>query len=414
MRKVPLVPHGRTAALLLTAAAAAVTAAPALAGTDSPACPAGGTEVVSGVCEVQFTTVGSGSWSASSGVGAIEAVVVGGGGPGTYFDWSGSNPSKSGIGGGGGGVALATLTGASSVAVVVGGEATASSVTPDVGSATTAQPGAVGTITGINSFSGGASGAGRPGRATGGSYGAGGGGAGAAATTTNGGAGVTVSAAAADGSLFADDIRCFGGGGAGANALWGVGGATAMGGCGGGTATWGGGSYTLTAPTANSGGGGVGAHGATDWSGASGTVIIRYAMSSAPAPTPVTTPAPTPPSTSAPAPAATPIAELAKPVTTKRRAGVVRHSYNIAFGTTGRYTFLFEKPAANGKVTRVAVRRGSRVGKKMVKRTTTAVVVNGVGGRGVTIHAVGSIPKGTVLRVVLRKADGTLENVTLG
>lgn len=409
MRTIPLIRHSRALAFAAMAVAAGATASPGLAAS----CPAGSTNVGTDVCEVQYTTAGQATWSAPSDAGAIEAVVVGGGGAGSYFDWNGSNPSKTGMGGGGGAVEIATLTGASQVTVDVGGAASPSSVTPDVGAATTAQAGQVGAITGINAFRGGTSGSGRLGRAYAGSYGVGGGGASAATTTTAGGAGVTVSSAVSAGSLFAGDPRCFGGGGAGANALWGVGGATASGGCGGGSATWDGSSYTFAAPTANSGGGGIGGHGVTDWSGAGGTVIIRFqvgvdhSVTPAPAPPSATTPPP------APTPVATPVAQLATPVTSRRRAGVLRHTFNVAFGQSGRFTFLFERTSATGAVTRVRVLRGSRVGTRMVRRASTAIVVRGVAGRGVTIHTVGAIPNGTVLRVVFRNADGTLQNINL-
>ena len=265
----------RTTLAVITALATAsvlslsVGAAPAFAATY--ACGATGALVEPGVCEQVFTA-GSATFTPTAAMTTLNVLLVGAGGSG-----SGAGAAA----GGGGDVIFEDFSGATDPLVIVvaaSGDASGSEVTsgPLTGTANNGKPGAFVQLSRIlASASGGASGSGKPGSvlAGRGAIRVGGGGALAfPAALPNGGSGVTVSDLA-PGTLFSNDLNCYGGGGAAGSA-----GVVGTPGCGGGgpedaSAT------ALTPAVANSGGGG-GALSTSQppeaRSGANGLVVIRW------------------------------------------------------------------------------------------------------------------------------------------
>ena len=236
-------------------------AAPASAAA-ADACGPDATLVSVGVCEQVFTG-GTASFTRTAQMTKLEALLVGAGGSGI----STSGTTGYAAAGGGGEVRVVDFsTSTAPLAITVGDSSTPQTPT----SVDTETAAAGGTPT---SSTGGASGSGNAGAS--GSNANGGGGAGAAAlpNSPDGGAGVTVSAIALTGSLFTDDSRCFGGGGAAGES-----GVQGFPGCGGGgpaDAT----GVTLTAAAANSGGGGGHVDSAQTpeaIAGADGVVILRW------------------------------------------------------------------------------------------------------------------------------------------
>lgn len=225
-----------------------------------------GTLVAPGVCEQTFTS-GTASFTAPVTATQLELLLVGAGGSG--FNPEESNTNGYASAGGGGEVTYVDFSGsADPVEITVG--------TPggEISSATD------GSTTGeaANGFDGTANNGGDSGDEVhlgANASVAGGGGAGGDADSEDGGAGVFVSdlVASIDGSLFAGDERCFGGGGAaGSDEIQGFPGC----GAGGPIDAIGTG---LVAPTANSGGGGGGlttAQPAELRTGADGVVIARW------------------------------------------------------------------------------------------------------------------------------------------
>lgn len=135
----------------------------------------------------------------------------------------------------------------------------------------------------------------------------------------------------------------------------------------------------------------------------------------------ITIPTPTPTPTPAPSavPSTEPITTLARPIVQTTHTGRTRVVVNLRYNVSGRYSFYYQRPGVQRQTaqpgSRVAMLRGSRVGKRVLTKTFSApVVVNGVAGQGVTLKSVlpGTPPKGTELRVVLRKADGSLEGTS--
>jgi hypothetical protein len=221
-------------------------------------CGPGATAISATVCEADFTSVGTATWTPPANVDTIEALIVGGGGS------SGQN-GNFGYGGGGGDVKVVTLDNTGDITVRVGGSDTASSTTQ--GSTTnTVAPGGSGD-------NGGYSGNGNAGAAAGG-------GAGGTAVDTDGGAGIIISSLSS--SLFLNDSDCFGGGGAVISYIfsvppraWNVGTST----CGGGYTSETSDVASLHAAIANSGGGGAAKFQDVAFlSGASGRVTIRFTL----------------------------------------------------------------------------------------------------------------------------------------
>jgi uncharacterized repeat protein (TIGR02543 family) len=240
-------------------AAAPATAAPVTCGN-------GATMLTGGICELTVTATGPTVFTPTAEVSQLEALLVAGGGSGTYAAQS--------YGAGGGGEVK-----------VVGFADTVTPIDLTVGAANTdttaIQGSATGTaVAGINAtqsavYSGGASGNGNPGFAgSAGATGAGGGAGGPAPDQTTGGVGATAASVAPAGSLFSNDTTCYGGGGASATTPTTAGVAS----CGGGFVTLAGSDFVATAPTPNSGGGG--SAGSTNASvataGASGVVVLRW------------------------------------------------------------------------------------------------------------------------------------------
>lgn len=243
-------------------------AAPATAAPAGPCLD--GTLVGPGVCELVYTDAAIFTFTPTAQMTQLEVLLVGGGGTGS--DQPDPNTNGYAAAGGGGAVTLVDFGGATDpIEIGVASAGASSYAVEGAGPATIASGGQASLP---NGFAGGASGNGNAGGSTQ-PYGAGGG-AGAEVNSTspaNGGAGVVVDDIAPDGSLFAGDSRCFGGGGA-------TGSSTVQGipGCGGGgptdaTAT------ALTLPTPNSGGGGGGltiTQPEASRLGATGVAIVRF------------------------------------------------------------------------------------------------------------------------------------------
>jgi uncharacterized repeat protein (TIGR02543 family) len=246
-----------------------LTAGPATAAPTG--CSQGATLLTDNVCELRLTTVGESTFTPTAEMSQLEVLLVAGGGQGT--------DAANGYGGGGGGGEVKVVgfgeSTPPSLDLFVGGSSSASTVT-NQGTTTAALPGQVGSFN-SEGGNGGASGNGNAGwtYVPGGSAG---GGAGASPVDANtGGAGVVVGDIAPDGSLFSDDLDCFGGGGAiGIHS-----GTFGIASCGGGYMVDGETSATIIAPVANSGGGGAGGttvlgSDQTARAGASGLVVLRW------------------------------------------------------------------------------------------------------------------------------------------
>lgn len=229
-----------------------------------------GTLIAPGVCELSFTS-GTTSFTAPASATQLEMLLVGAGGSGA--DQTAPNTNGYAAAGGGGQVTYVDFSGsADPIDVTVGTAGGADTSAADGTTSATAVNGND-AVTSEGSNSGGASGDGEFSGSTGTL--AGGGGAGGDADAEDGGDGVVVAdlVASVDGSLFAGDDRCFGGGGA-------AGSATVQGipGCGAGGPVDALGTG-LFAPVANSGGGGGGlttTQSAELRAGADGVVIARW------------------------------------------------------------------------------------------------------------------------------------------
>lgn len=169
--------------------------------------------VADGICEVTFTETPDSAWTPPAGITKLQALLVGGGG-------AAGESSGDGYGGGGGGVQLFELATTGDVTIVsVGlggvylesdGGDTEIAQGSDGGSASGGQNGAPGGFDW-----GGDSGNGFQGD----EYELGGAGAGGGTNSDDGGAGLVVNEIDPDVfDLFANDDRCFGGGGAGYDA----------------------------------------------------------------------------------------------------------------------------------------------------------------------------------------------------
>ena len=195
----------------------------------------GATSASATTCEIDFTTVGSTSWTVPQAVTTADVLVVGGGGGGGQ-----GTSTPYGAGGGGGGEVLVStgLSVSGSIPITVGAGGLSGDNADNNGDAADGQSSSFGTTmaaggggaqSGENG-DGAASGSGNPGGATGDVAGGGGGGQGAGGADAvdpdggAGGAGVTPSS-----GLFAGDTVCFGGGGGGGG-MGGIGGTASCGG----------------------------------------------------------------------------------------------------------------------------------------------------------------------------------------
>ncbi len=218
-----------------------------------------GTLIAPGVCELEYTG-GTSTFTATADMTHLEALLVGAGG-------DGYSTTSYAAGGGGGEVKVVDLTGTT-------GDLTVTVPTPGVaGGISGASTHTVGNGSDGSGSGGGASGNGNLGHDGAGDF-AGGGGASGAANGGDGGAGVVVGTLVGPGSLFADDTRCFGGGGAGGDVSeppFGVPG------CGAGAPDATG--TSITPAAANSGGGGgalVASPAMTPGAGADGYIALRW------------------------------------------------------------------------------------------------------------------------------------------
>ena len=159
--------------------------------------------VADGICEVTFTETPDSAWTPPAGITKIQALLVGGGGA-----VGGDNE----YGGGGGDVQLVELSPSGNVAVTVGAGGTHSGSIPGTESAITQGGTTVTAEPGDNSSTDGLTGGDSGNGFQGDNYGSGAG-AGGDATDGSAGEGLIVNEIDADIDLFADDSRCFGGGG---------------------------------------------------------------------------------------------------------------------------------------------------------------------------------------------------------
>ncbi len=226
-----------------------------------------GTLIAPGVCEQSFTS-GSATFTAPVTATQLELLLVGAGGSGMDQEEE-SNTNGYASAGGGGEVTYVDFSGsADPVEITVGTPGGPTSTATDGSTSAEARNGFDGS-TGSGGNSGGDVYSGADANVAGGA------GAGGDADGEDGGAGVIVSdlVASVDGSLFAGDERCFGGGGAaGSDEIQGFPGC----GAGGPVDAIGTG---LVAPVANSGGGGGGLatpQPAELRAGADGVVIARW------------------------------------------------------------------------------------------------------------------------------------------
>ncbi len=170
-------------------------------------CAAGATLVAPGICEITFAETPGSAWTPPAGITKLQALLVGGGGAvGAYNEY----------GGGGGDVILVELNTNGSVAVEVGvGGLNAGNIASTDSSV---EQGAISQVAvgGENSHyvSGGASGNGFEGAQDGSGAGAGG-----SAIGNGAGEGLIVNEIDSSFDLFADDDRCFGGGGVDVNSF---------------------------------------------------------------------------------------------------------------------------------------------------------------------------------------------------
>ena len=264
----------KATAIVATAAAIGfsslfLAAAPANAAPVS--CGNGATMLPGGICELAVTATGPTVFTPTAEVSQLEALLVAGGGSGSYAAQS------YGAGGGGSVKVVGFADTVTPIDLTVGAANTATTATQ--GAATqTADAGINGTQSAV--YGGGTSGNGNPGFAgSAGATGAGGGAGGAAPDQSTGGAGATAASVAPAGSLFSGETTCYGGGGASATPPTTAGVAS----CGGGFVTFDGAAFVPTAPTPNSGGGG--SAGSTNASaattGASGVVVLRWVAAGA-------------------------------------------------------------------------------------------------------------------------------------
>jgi hypothetical protein len=287
--------------LAISATGLLVALTPGVSAFASPVCSAGGTLLSSGVCELKFTQPGSHTFTPTSTITKIDALIVGAGGA------AGQETSADAYGGGGGDVKIVSLATSGVIEVSVGAGAISgySTINDTAVTQATTTTKAEGGRSAINGY-GGTSGSGLRGWDNCGSFfpigGAqaagicysGGGGAGGASTSELGGPGLVVNAlTGASTSLFADDTTCYGGGGSvGGFRAWSNSRYSAYSGasvCGGGgvtvvtngTAFT---SYDMITPRANSGSGGAKYVNAVDAApaftvaqpGANGIAVIRY------------------------------------------------------------------------------------------------------------------------------------------
>lgn len=227
-----------------------------------------GTLIAPGICEQTFTS-GTASFTPSADMTKLEVLLVGAGGSGAAQEAPNTNGYAAA--GGGGEVKVVDFSGATApLNLTVAAAGTPGTVSDGTTS------GSVANGSDGSGETGGASGNGNSG-ASGISnsvtpFGAGGGAGASPANNADGGAGVVVNTLVAGTSLFSDDTRCFGGGGA-----IGVVGVQGIPGCGAGGPNAD--STALVAPAANSGGGGGGLNivqTGEQRAGASGAVIIRW------------------------------------------------------------------------------------------------------------------------------------------
>jgi uncharacterized repeat protein (TIGR02543 family) len=277
----------RTSVAIATVATAGIStlfvgAAPANAVAES--CGATGHLIAPGVCEQTFTS-GAVHFTPDDQMTQLEVLLVGAGGSGSIQPATNTNGYASAGGGG-----AVTVTDFSGTTTALNGHVPTPGHPGTVTDGTTIATAPNG-LNGEANGHGGASGNGNAGATatiegpTPVPYG-GGGGAGAAAAATptpgtnaDGGQGVVVGNIVPVGSLFTGDGNCYGGGGAaGVANVEGLANAQGVPGCGGGAPTSAA-ATALSAPIANSGGGGGGLNipqTAKQVSGASGVVVIRW------------------------------------------------------------------------------------------------------------------------------------------
>lgn len=136
-----------------------------------------------------------------------------------------------------------------------------------------------------------------------------------------------------------------------------------------------------------------------------GRVLQTLAISSAAQPVPSPTPAPVPVPTPTPTPTATTTATPTQTTLGSSTRVVVR----VQLSSAGRYTFIYER-GSGAAATRIPMKRGSRVGARVLRKTTTAAnLTTTAAGARVVINSL--LPRAQAnrwrLRVIRTASDGS-------
>jgi hypothetical protein len=131
---------------------------------------------------------------------------------------------------------------------------------------------------------------------------------------------------------------------------------------------------------------------------------------SEPTPTPTPTPQPSGGGSSSGGSTGTPTANTTAPVTQAVKGPDAQVVVKLQLGASGRYTFIYQRGTA-ANAPRIPMRKGSRIGKRVLKKTTTAATFTTTDANAKLV--INSLLKkaearGWVLRVIRRASDGTL------
>ena len=131
---------------------------------------------------------------------------------------------------------------------------------------------------------------------------------------------------------------------------------------------------------------------------------------SAPTPTPTPTPQPSGGGSSSGGSTGTPTANTTAPVTQAVKGPDAQVVVKLQLGASGRYTFIYQRGTA-ANAPRIPMQKGSRIGKRVLKKTTTAATFTTTDANAkVVINSLlkKAEARGWVLRVIRRASDGTL------
>ena len=129
-----------------------------------------------------------------------------------------------------------------------------------------------------------------------------------------------------------------------------------------------------------------------------------------PAPTPTPTPTPTPSPAPAPGPSTPSTASTTAPVSETPKGKDAQVVVKLQLGASGRYTFIYQR-GTGANATRIPMRKGSRIGKRVLRKTTTAATFTTTDANAKLV--IKSLLKKAqardwTLRVIRRASDGTL------